>query len=169
MGIFIAVIIIVALIFYALKDLLVDKDFAAWTNIALTSLILFTVILSIFMILHKKPSENVSVTWRHPADTSDTAQPGEPSAQPQAQQPSAPLNLPTQVNTDEEAVLAFAKEYVNIEEEYKKNNPNAKDAAQVASSYMKAKYDFSQQEWQDFLQKAAEINAFAKARAAIKK
>ena len=54
MGIIAASIIILALIFYAIKDLLSDRDFSAWTNMAITSLILFTVILSIFMVLNKK-------------------------------------------------------------------------------------------------------------------
>ena len=43
MGVFIAVIIILVLVLYAVKDLLAEKDFASWINIALTSLVLFEI------------------------------------------------------------------------------------------------------------------------------
>lgn len=157
MGVLIAAVIIIALIFYALKDLLADKDFSAWTNIALTSLILFTVILSIFMILHKPYSSS----------TRGAATPEQAQQETTAQntQPLQPQNNNVEDMSNEQVMSAIAEEYVKIEDEYKKEVPNAKDSAQVASNYIMSKYNFTAEDWNDFLQYSARHDLIAKARA----
>jgi hypothetical protein len=146
MGIFISVVIIVALIFYASKELLFEKDLPAWTNIALTALILFTVILSIFMLLHK---------------------PYDPDAQkkPSAQESAIPQPAePEPKMSDEEIMLAIAQEYMAAEEQYRLLNPNATDSEKIAKDYIINKYEFTETEWETFLQDAQKNRLFEKAR-----
>jgi hypothetical protein len=153
MGMFFAVAIIIVLIFYALKDLLVEKDFSAWTNIALTSLILFTVILSIFMILHKEPQTPDAHGPKPAAETTAAEQPA-----------GAQEEIPVEDMTDEQIRAALAREYVTVEEDYKKNNPKAKDSADVAANYIKNKYKLTEEEWAGFLADATAEGLFDKAR-----
>lgn len=147
MGTLIAAIIIIALIFYALKDLLMDKDFSAWTNIALTALILFTVILSIFMILHKP-----STIEKQPVAAQEEVQP----------QPESPATPPEEM-TEEQVKEAIAEEYVAVEADCKKNTPK-EDCAKAASDFLIRKYKFTDYEWTHYLQEAADQKLFQKAR-----
>lgn len=152
MGVFIAVIIILVLILYAVKDLLAEKDFASWINIALTSLVLFTVILSIFMILNKGEKTNNS----SPAENNNN----KPAAE-------AAQEKPAEEKSDEEVMLEIAEEYTLIENDYRKSNPSAKDYEEVASKYIKQKYGFTDDEWSSFMQHAKESGLFEKARKKI--
>ncbi len=149
MGIIAASIIILALIFYAIKDLLSDRDFSAWTNMAITSLILFTVILSIFMVLNRK-------------DNSAPTEKKEKPAAEQAKQEEA--QAPQEEMTDEQAMMAIAQEYISIEDDCTKNAPKDTVCADVAANYIIGKYEFTDTEWQAFLQTAAKDNLFEKAR-----
>ena len=155
MGTIAAAIIILALVFYALKDLLIDRDFSAWTNMAITSLILFTVILSIFMVLCKK--EDGITDKKQKAVQEDY-----PASQPSAEQTET---APAEEMSDEEAMLAIAKEYVSIEEDCNKNAPKDTVCSEVATNYIVGKYEFTETEWQAFLQTAAKDDLFNKARA----
>lgn len=152
MGVFIAVIIILVLVLYAVKDLLAEKDFASWINIALTSLVLFTVILSIFMILNKGEKTN----------RSQSEQNGKPAAE------AASEEKPVEEKSDEEVMLEIAEEYTLIENDYKNSNPDAKDYEEVASTYIKQKYGFTDEEWDSFMQHARENGLFDKARQKVK-
>ena len=159
MGVFIAVIIILVLILYAIKDLLAEKDLSLWINIALTALVLFTVILSIFMILHKGTRENL------PGEGYDKNKPAATEAADKNKQNSA--TAPKQEQSDEEVLLEIAEEYVLIEDDYQKRNPEATDAGEVASNYIKQKYQFTDEEWDNFMKQAEEKQLFAKARQKI--
>lgn len=152
MGTLIAAIIILALIFYALKDLLSDRDFSAWTNMALTSLILFTVILSIFMILNK--SENKAKGEAQPVKQEEA------QGQPEGQVPAATMS-------DGDIMLAIAEEYILVEEDYKKSFPGDPKHEEIATNFIINKYGFTPEEWQSFLSDAAENDLFAQARAKI--
>ena len=160
MGVFIAVIIILVLILYAIKDLLAEKDLSLWINIALTALVLFTVILSIFMILHKGTRENL------PGEGYDKNKPAATETADKNKQNSAPA--PEQEQSDEEVLLEIAEEYVLIEDDYQKRNPEATDAGEVASNYIKQKYQFTDEEWDNFMKQAEEKQLFDKARQKIK-
>jgi len=137
------------LIFYALKDLLADRDFSAWTNIALTSLILFTVILSIFMIMHK------------PAGYKEAAKPGETTlAAPAA------LQTPEEIAAEEQrAKEVVTDEYILIEQDCKANAKGIDDCAQLAAKVIIDKYKLTQEEWEDYFREATETGLFDKARA----
>lgn len=150
MGIIAASIIILALIFYAIKDLLSDRDFSAWTNMAITSLILFTVILSIFMVLNKK--EDAMATEKKEKQVATEEAANEDTQAPQEEM------------TDEQAMMAIAQEYISIEDDCNKNAPKDTVCADVASKYIISKYEFTDTEWQAFLQTAAKDNLFEKAR-----
>ena len=152
MGIFISAIIIVALIFYASKELLIEKDLPSWTNIALTALILFTVILSIYMILRK------------PYDAEKAQAKTAPQQQTSVQQPPV---TPVEEMTDDDIMLAIAEEYLLAQDQYKLINPNATDSDKVATDFIVKKYDLTPEEWQTFLQDAAKNDLFTKARRKI--
>lgn len=158
MGVFIAVVIILVLILYSIKDLLAEKDLSLWINMALTSLVLFTVILSIFMILHKGTTENL------PGEGYDKNKPAAESADNNKQKSSS---APAEEQSDEEVLLEIAEEYVLIEDDYKKRNPEATDAGEVASNYIKQKYQFTDEEWDNFMKQAEEKQLFDKARQKI--
>lgn len=160
MGVFIAVIIILVLILYALKDLLAEKDLSLWINIALTALVLFTVILSIFMILHKGTKENL------PGEGYNRNKPAAEATDNKDKQNNA-APAPEQEQSDEEVLLEIAEEYVLIEDDYKKRNPEATDSGEVASNYIKQKYQFTDEEWDNFMKQAEEKQLFDKARKKI--
>lgn len=150
MGVFIAVIIILVLLLYAVKDLLAEKDFASWINIALTSLVLFTVILSIFMILNKGEKTNNTTSGENNKPAAESVQ-----------------EKPVEEKSDEEVMLEIAEEYTLIENDYRKSNPSAEDYEEVASKYIKQKYGFTDEEWSSFMHHAKESGLFEKARKKI--
>ncbi len=150
MGVFIAVIIILVLMLYAVKDLLAEKDFSSWINIALTSLILFTVILSIFMILNK--GDGVS---------NQNGSKSKPAAE------EVQGEEPAEEASEEEIVLDIAEEYILIEKDYKARNPEATDSAEVATNYIKQKYNFTNAEWEEFMSYANANDSFTKAQKKI--
>ena len=152
MGVFIAVIIILVLVLYAVKDLLGEKDMSFWINTALTSLVLFTVILSIFMILNKGGNTPSAAT---------------PQSKPAAEQVSEE-EKPIEEKSDEEVMLEIAEEYTLIEDDYRKRNPEATDYEEVSSNYIKQKYGFTDDEWSNFMTHAKESGLFDQARQKIK-
>ncbi|MDR1683842.1 MAG: hypothetical protein LBR90_00065 [Elusimicrobiota bacterium] len=146
MGTLVAVIIIVSLIFFALKDLLDNHDFSAWTSTALTALILFTVILSVYMIMGNplKPKE---------------ARPAPETQEDLARREEMPSYIDPLVMSDEQAQKAMAAEYATIKSDYAKNNPQAtgQEAHDFTSEYMINKYGLTNDEWQAFLQASQEL------------
>ena len=162
MGVFIAVIIILILLLYAMKDLIWERDLSLWVQILLTALILFTVILSIFMILHKGTKENLPGE----GGAYDRNKPAAVETDKRKQE--QPKAEPAQEQSDEEVMLAIAEEYVLIEDNYKKSNPDATDSGEVASNYIKQKYQFTDEEWNNFMKHAEENGLFDKARQKIK-
>lgn len=150
MGVFIAVIIILGLVLYSIKDLLAEKDFSSWINIALTSLILFTVILSIFIILNK--GDGVS-------------NPSSSKTKPSAEE--VKTETPEEEKSDEEVMMEIAEEYTLIENDYKTRNPDATDSEEVASGVIKEKYGFTDEEWSHFMEHAKANDLFTKAQKKI--
>ena len=155
MGVFIAVIIILILLLYAMKDLIWERDLSLWVQILLTALILFTVILSIFMILHKGTKENL------PGEGGAYDRDKPAAVETDKRKQEQPKAEPVQEQSDEEVMLAIAEEYVLIEDNYKKSNPD------VASNYIKQKYQFTDEEWNNFMKHAEDNGLFDKARQKI--
>ena len=59
---------------------------------------------------------------------------------------------------------AIASRYVELENEYAKNNMLGKDTAQEISYIVMDDFELTQQEWESFLQRATESNLFDKIR-----
>ena len=68
--------------------------------------------------------------------------------------------------TDEEALMIIAKEYVEAEEAFKAQGD--KDYQQKAAQQIIDRYDFTQEDWQTFLEDAAKDDLFNKAKAEMK-
>ena len=151
MGTLIAAVIIIALIFYALKDLLADKDFSAWTNIALTALILFTVILSIVMILHKPSNLTDAPGHQQPAQQEESA-------------PAAPQTPEERAAQEQRAKEVVAEEYVVLVRDCEENAAPGTDCAQNAKELIIKKYGLDQDEWDAFYREAADTGLFDQAR-----
>ena len=118
----------------------------------MTSLVLFTVILSIFMILNKGGNTPSAAT---------------PQSKPAAEQVSEE-EKPIEEKSDEEVMLEIAEEYTLIEDDYRKRNPEATDYEEVSSNYIKQKYGFTDDEWSNFMTHAKESGLFDQARQKIK-
>lgn len=195
-----AAIVILILIVYAAYPLLINKDFHGWPNIALTVLILFTVIVTLFVILgHQKgnrihfktiptvaeeatdnSSEENTVTGYN-SEEKEKEQEQTPAQNEQTteqnQEPSAQTENTTVANvqeaktnpeeiTDEEALMIIAKEYVEAEEAFKAIGD--KDYQQKAAQQIIERYDFTNEDWQTFLEDAARYDLFNKVKAEMK-
>ncbi len=159
MGLYIAIIIIAVLIVYSLKDVFSSADAPAWSNMVITGLILFTVILSIFLILHYRalPSgEDKNVKTKQEQTETEKETPEEnAAAQPAAAEEISPEH--------QEAAVAVAQEYIIMEDYYKRNSPEL-NSYDKAAEYIMKKYDFSQEDWSQFLDHASKYELFKKAK-----
>lgn len=66
--------------------------------------------------------------------------------------------------SQEEIDYAVASRYVELENEYAKNNKTGKDAAKEISYIVMDDFELTQQEWESFLQRATQTNLFNKVR-----
>ena len=165
----IAAIIIILLIIYAAFPLLSNKDFNGWANIALTALILFTVILTLFVILGQRKGQRFTIrtipstqeetinSQENPALKTGAAA-GQTFQDNKTQEP--------QEISDEEALMAITKEYLQAEETYKAQGD--KNYQQKAAQQIIDRYDFTQEDWQTFLEDAARYDLFNKAKEEMK-
>ncbi|MDR0646794.1 MAG: hypothetical protein LBG46_07680, partial [Elusimicrobiota bacterium] len=122
--------IIISLIFFALKDLLGNKDISVWTNIALTSLILFSVILTLFLALDKKkPSDNNVITAQEESVNEEYSQ-----------------------EEIDELKENIAEEYIGLVMQYKKEFPSwtVSETEDESAKFMKDKYNYSDEDWDVF-------------------
>ncbi len=68
------------------------------------------------------------------------------------------------VYTQEDIDYAIASRYVELENEYAKNNALGKDTAKEISYIVMDDFELTQQEWESFLQRATASNLFNKIR-----
>ena len=175
-----AAIIIILLIIYAAYPLLINKDFHGWANIALTALILFTVIVTLFVILgHQKgnrisfksiPNMATEETANTPQEQEEeqTALPEkETPAQTEATEETAKKTSNPEEISDEEALMIIAQEYVEAEEAFKAKGD--KDYQQKAAQQIIDRYDFTTEDWQTFLEDAAKYDLFNKVKEDMQK
>lgn len=66
--------------------------------------------------------------------------------------------------SQEEIDYAVASRYVELENEYAKNNKTGKDVAKEISYIVMDDFELTQQEWESFLQRATQTNLFNKVR-----
>lgn len=172
-----AAIIIILLIIYAAYPLLISKEFHGWANIALTALILFTVIVVLFVILGHQKGNRIhfkTIPTMHEETTIDNSQEKEQATEKTPlQEEKATKETATEVQkvnpeeiSDEEALMMIAKEYIEAEEAFKAQGD--KDYQQKAAQQIIDRYDFTQEDWQTFLEDAAKYDLFNKAKAEMK-
>lgn len=172
-----AAIIIILLIIYAAYPLLISKDFHGWANIALTALILFTVIVVLFVILGHQKGNRLhfkTIPTIHEQTTIGNSQEKEQATEKtplQEEEATKETSADTQkVNpeeiTDEEALMMIAKEYLEAEEAFKAQGD--KNYQQKAAQQIIDRYDFTQEDWQTFLEDAARYDLFNKVKAEMK-
>lgn len=157
MGLYIAIFIIVALIVYSLKDVLSNADMPAWTNMVITALILFTVILSIFLILHRRAMSEDKTIVRPKQEQAQTENKEAQEAAP------APEQDPAALAPDQDSKLLLAEEYLIMEDYYKRNFPKL-NSYDSAANYIMQKYSLTQEDWSHFLDEAAQNEYFKKAK-----
>ncbi|MBR4507875.1 MAG: hypothetical protein IKP23_00135 [Elusimicrobiaceae bacterium] len=175
-----AAIIIILLIIYAAYPLLISKEFHGWANIALTALILFTVIVVLFVILgHQKGNRIHFKTIPHVVEEATAPKQNEQEQQVTQNEQTTTQNQETSVQTentapaanpeeitDEEALMIIAREYVEAEEAFKAKGDS--DYQQKAAQQIIDRYDFTNEDWQTFLEDAARYDLFNKVKAEIK-
>jgi len=184
LGPILAAIIIIILIIYAAFPFLETKGFKGWANIALTSLILFTVIVTLFVVLGHRKGQNI--TFKSiPAIAEETATRQEALEQKQQkqEQPAKTQENQEEVKeeetsasqqevdyediSEEEVALLIAKEYLEAEEYYK--NQGDSDYQQKAAQQIIDKYELTEEDWQTFLENAAKYDSFNQAKKEMNK
>lgn len=70
--------------------------------------------------------------------------------------------------SQEEIDYAVASRYVELENAYAKENKKGKDMAKQISYIVMDDFELTQQEWEDFLQRATQSNLFNKVRSDMK-
>ncbi len=169
-----AAIIIILLIIYAAYPLLSNKDFHGWANIALTALILFTVIVTLFVILGNKKGQRISFksiptiqeTTTEPAPKQEPEIDKEKPAK-QAVDSAEPTTKTEEEISDEEALMEITKEYLEAEEAFKAQGD--KDYQQKAAQQIIDRYELTPEEWKMFLEDAAKYDLFNRAKEEMKK
>ena len=171
-----AAIIIILLIIYAAYPFLTNKEFHGWANIALTALILFTVIVTLFVILGHQKGNRISFksipSMAEEAASKEKAAPQKTPLQiedEEEQENTATAKeeqKPAEEMSDEEALMEITKEYLQAEEAFKAQGHS--DYQQRAAQQIIDKYDFTKEDWQTFLEDAARNDLFNKAKAEMK-
>lgn len=75
---------------------------------------------------------------------------------------------PVPTYSQEDIDYAVASRYVELENNYAKENKKGKDAAKEISYIVMDDFELTQQEWEDFLQRATQSNLFNKVRSDMK-
>ena len=166
-----AAIIIILLIIYAAFPFLSNKDFHGWANIILTALILFTVIITLFVILGNRKGQRISFKSIPTIAAEEAAsQERQKPAKEQVYKEETTQQEPStqEVNnsleiSDEEALIAITKEYLQAEEAFKAQGDS--NYQQKAAQQIIDRYDFTEEDWQTFLEDAAKYDLFNKAKA----
>lgn len=174
LGPILAAIIIILLIIYAAFPFLTTKGFKGWAGIALTSLILFTVIVTLFVILGQRKGQTITLrtpqTIEQEAKTKEQEKENlkEESNSTVKEQDSSQEEQSENNNiSDEEALMILAKEYLEAEEAFKAQG--YKDYQQKAAQQIIDRYDLDEEDWQAFLEDAAKYDLFNKAKEEMKK
>lgn len=148
-------IIILLIVMYVFKSILEETDYQTWLNIALVTIILLTVVLSIFMILNKA------------SDTSTGNKTAPIKQEQQVQDKTAQKQNPEEISDDDLYVI-IAENYLTLKRDYEAANKGIDGSTYAANEIIK-EYDLTQEEWDDFYKKAIEKGHFKKAEENLKK
>ncbi len=138
MGLFLAILIIILLILFVLKIIFEHTDFQTWLNILIVTVILFTVILSIYIVLSKVHTAGT------PAKTQVTK---EETLDKKSTKPRAIPQKDIAEMTDEELSIMLAEKYLTLKTEYEKEH-EGEDGADYAKQQIMNEYDLLEEEWE---------------------
>ncbi|MBO4707301.1 MAG: hypothetical protein J5594_01920 [Elusimicrobiaceae bacterium] len=143
-GLFLAVLLIILLILFVLRIIYNHTDFQTWLNILIVTVILFTVVLSIYIILSKVNTTNT------PVKTQITK---EESLDKKSKKPTA---VKTQKDvsemSDEELSIMIAEKYLTLKTDYEKQH-NGEDGTDYAKQQIMKEYDLTEEEWNALYEK----------------
>ena len=138
MGLFLAILIIILLILFVLKIIFDYTDLQTWLNILIITVILFTVILSIYIILSKVNTTN---TQTKPQVTKEETL-DKKSTKPAAIKPQKDVSE----MTDDELSLMLAEKYLTLKTEYEKDH-EGENGADYARQQIIDEYGLTEEEW----------------------
>lgn len=143
-GLFLAVLLIILLILFVLKIIFEHTDFQTWLNILIVTVILFTVVLSIYIILSK-----VRATT-HPVKSQVTREEtlDKKSKKPAAIKPQKDISE----MSDEELSVMLAEKYLTYKTDYEKEH-EGEDGADFAKQKMMEEYGLTEEEWDALYEK----------------
>lgn len=137
-GLLLAVLLIILLILFVLKIIFNHTDFQTWLNILIVTVILFTVILSIYILLSKvnivNPSTKTTVTKEETLDKKSD----KPAAHKQ-QKDIAEMS-------DEELSIMIAEKYLILKTDYEQQH-EGEDGAEYAKQQIMEEYGLTEEEW----------------------
>ena len=138
-GLFLAVLLIIFLILFVLRIIFDHTDFQTWLNILIVTVILFTVILSIYIILSKVHTANTPAKSK--VTKEETLE--KPSTKPAAIKPKKDVSE----MSDEELSLMLAEKYLTLKTEYEKEH-EGEDGADYAKKQIMEEYDLTEEQWE---------------------
>ncbi len=142
-GLFLAVLLIILLILFALRIIYNHTDFQTWLNILIVTVILFTVVLSIYIILSRV--NNTS--------TPKTQITKEESLNKKSKKPAA---VKTQKDvsemSDEELSIMIAEKYLTLKTDYEKQH-EGEDGTNYAKQQIMEEYGLTEEEWNALYEK----------------
>ena len=133
-GLFLAVLLIILLILFVLKLIFDHTDFQTWLNILIVTVILFTVVLSIYIILSK-----VNVKTDKPAKTQITK---EETLEKKSKKPEAKPQKDVAEMSDEELSIMIAEKYLTLKTDYEKQSRLYKKQSTLGSFNVGAIFTF---------------------------
>ncbi len=138
-GLLVAVILIIALILFVLKIILDYTDFQTWVNILIITIILFTVVLSVYIILSKV--NVIDQPSKTPIKQEQTIEENTKPAKHKAPQKDI------SEMTDEELSIMIAENYLTLKTDYEKQH-EGEDGADYAKKQIMNEYGLTEEEWQ---------------------
>ena len=138
MGLFLAILVIILLILFVLKIIFEHTDFQTWLNILIVTIILFTVILSIYIVLSKVRTAGT------PAKTQVTK---EETLDRKSTKPQAIPQKDVAEMSDEELSVMLAEKYLTLKTDYEKQH-EGEDGADYAKQQIMNEYDLLEEEWE---------------------
>ena len=119
-----------------LKIIFDHTDFQTWLNILIITVILFTVILSVYILLRK-----VNVTTSSKAQVTK-----EETLDRKYKKPQAIPQKDISEMTDEELSIMIAEKYLTLKTDYEKQH-EGEDGADYAKQQLMDEYDLTEEEW----------------------
>ena len=159
-GLIIAVIIILVIVIYVLKSIFEETDYQTWLNIALVTVILLTIILSIYMILNRangdSKKQNIPpAKQEQQIEEQDNYKEEIEEAKNNNEQQQPQKQTSTKEMTDEELSISIAESFLTLKQNYEALN-DGKDGSVYAANKIIEDYDLTKAEWDDFYKKAVQ-------------